>query len=46
MPDTCSVEVDQILPIKPNGHWDFTIFNLANSDLIKKEFKKAEKAIF
>ena len=45
LPDTCSVKVDQILPIKPNGHWNFTNFNLANSDFIRKECKEAEKAV-
>ena len=43
VPDTCNIEVDQILPIKPTGNWEFTVFNLSNVDPIKEEFKKTEQ---
>ena len=40
--DTCTVEIDQVLPVKPAGNWDSTIFNLSNADYINQEFHKSE----
>lgn len=42
MSDTCYVELDQILSIKPIGKWDFTIFTLDNANSIEKYFFKIE----
>ena len=40
--DTCPIEIDQALPVKPAGYWDFTIFNLSNADYINQEFQKSK----
>ena len=42
VPDTCKVDADQILTIKPAGKWDVTIFNISNADSIIEEFQKPE----